>query len=125
MNILYQSLAVGVGAFFGGCLRSVLSTVLNQKGNRFRWGTIMANLIGSCFLGIVIGSVQLHEISDPTQLVAAIGFSGGLTTFSTFTSESFKMFRQAPKWQAWTYWCGTLVACMLMFWFGLWLNATI
>lgn len=35
MSILFQSFAVGIGAFFGGCLRSILSTVLNQKGNRF------------------------------------------------------------------------------------------
>lgn len=125
MNILFQSFAVGVGAFFGGCLRSILSTVLNQKSNTFKWGTIMANLIGSCFLGVVIGAVHLHEISDTTQLITAIGFSGGLTTFSTFTSETFKMFHQVSKWQAWTYWCGSVIACMLMFFFGLWLNVTI
>lgn len=125
MEILINSLAVGVGAFFGGSLRSLLSSVLNQKDVHFRWGTLMANLIGSCFLGIIIGAAQRHEISNITQLIAAIGFSGGLTTFSTFTSESFKMFKDAAKWRAWLYWCGTAVACIIMFFIGLWIKTFI
>ena len=125
MIILLQSLAVGIGAFFGGALRSLLSTVLNLSDNTYPWGTLMANIIGSCFLGIVTEAIVLSDLTSTTQLVTAIGFSGGLTTFSTFTLEVFKMFKKRNVSVGMVYWIGTVLVCLLAFVVGIFIKKVI
>lgn len=104
MNIIVTDLlAAGVGAFFGGGLRSLLSDVLNSDYDHYRWGTIMANLIGSLLIGVFAGMVTSDELRNTMNVLLATGFCGGLTTFSTFSLETLKYFKSGKKLLAWTY----------------------
>lgn len=47
--------AVAVGAFSGGCLRSLASGWLNRKDYAIPYGTLLVNLTGSLLVGIMLG----------------------------------------------------------------------
>ncbi len=44
--------AAGLGAFFGGCLRSLFSDWFNHAKAYLPYGTLAANLLGSLLIGI-------------------------------------------------------------------------
>jgi len=50
-------------------------------------GILAANVVGSLVLGVLTG-VAAHRAIDPDlRLAVAVGFCGGLTTFSTFMAQ--------------------------------------
>lgn len=59
-------------------------------GPLFPMGTLIVNVLG-CF---VIGSVYASEPSGPLGEFVLQGFCGALTTFSTFSLDSFRLFQQ-------------------------------
>ena len=86
-------LLVGLGSFFGGALRYLVSAVTNAAcGAAFPWGTLAVNLLGCAFLGVVLGFFARFNASlSPWCLFFSVGFCGGFTTFSTFANESLRM----------------------------------
>ena len=81
-------IAVGVGAAFGAWLRWGLSEWLNPRMPRFPLGTLAANLVGGYLVGFAVAYFAArHDIAPELRLFAITGFLGGLTTFSTFSSE--------------------------------------
>jgi CrcB protein len=80
--------AVGVGAMLGAWLRWGLSTWLNPRVPQFPLGTLAANLVGGYLVGFAIAYFAArHDLPPEARLFAITGFLGGLTTFSTFSSE--------------------------------------
>ena len=76
----------------GGAAGSVLRYAAGQalgppRPGAFPWHTFAVNVAGSLVLGIVLALVPAD---DPRHLrpLLAIGFCGGLTTFSTFGYET-------------------------------------
>jgi CrcB protein len=51
---------------------------------------VMANILGGFLMGVVIAST--NQLSNEMRFLLATGFLGGLTTFSTFSAESFTLF---------------------------------
>ena len=51
-------------------------------------GTLLANLIGSCLLGFLVGAIPS---STPLKAGLTTGLMGGLTTFSTLSLESAQL----------------------------------
>ena len=80
--------AVGLGAAFGAWLRWGLSTWLNPRVPHFPLGTLVANLVGGYLVGLAVGYFAArHDLAPEVRLFVVTGFLGGLTTFSTFSSE--------------------------------------
>src|SRR5438046_9793050 len=81
-------LAVGGGAAIGAWLRWGLGVMLNPVFPTLPLGTLSANLIGGLLMGFAMEIITRHAImSSELQLLTTTGFLGGLTTFSTFSSE--------------------------------------
>ena len=80
---------VFLGGGFGSVLRYLIGKWLNNTENGIPYGTFAANILGSLFIGIILGYAAKNEaISQHTTLLLATGFCGGFTTFSTFAYEN-------------------------------------
>lgn len=86
-----------------------------EMASTFPYGTLLINLSGCFFLGL-IGQFTLNRmvISPELRLAIAVGFFGGFTTFSSFGWETAKMF-QAGEWlRASTYVTASVVLGLLL-----------
>ena len=81
--------AVGIGAAIGAWLRWGFSVIWNALNPALPYGTLAANLLGGYLIGVAVGFFDTHPGLPPEwRLLAITGFLGGLTTFSTFSSEA-------------------------------------
>ena len=79
---------MGTGAALGAWLRWGLGAWLNPRLPHFPLGTLAANLIGGYLVGFAVAYFAArHDLAPELRLFAITGFLGGLTTFSTFSSE--------------------------------------
>lgn len=84
-----QLLLVFVGGGAGSVLRYIFGKFLNTTESGIPFGTFAANMLGSLFIGLILGWAAKNEaISHNTLLLLATGFCGGFTTFSTFAYEN-------------------------------------
>jgi CrcB protein len=84
----YSIAAVGVGAAAGAWFRWFLGLRLNPVFPTLPLGTLAANLIGGLLVGVAVAWFDRHpQVAPQARLFVITGFMGGLTTFSTFSSE--------------------------------------
>lgn len=81
----------------------------------FPYGTLLVNLTGCFFLGL-LGQIMLNRlvISADWRVAITIGFFGGYTTFSTFGWETAKMLEDGEWLRATTYVGASVVAGLLL-----------
>lgn len=91
-----EYLWIGVGGFFGVNARYLVTMwAANRWSADFPYGTMLANVSG-CFLIAFFVTLATERLAIPTEprLFAAVGFLGGFTTFSTFSMETFLLFKE-------------------------------
>jgi fluoride exporter len=89
-------LSVFIGAGFGACLRWWLGLRLNPVFPTIPVGTLAANLIGGYVIGLAVAFFAAKtELPPEARLFVITGFLGGLTTFSTFSSEVVNLLGEA------------------------------
>lgn len=71
----------------GAACRWLLTVGLGSMGG-LAAGTLAANLVGCFAAGILAGCFAVFPVNDALRLLLVTGFLGGLTTFSTFSTES-------------------------------------
>jgi CrcB protein len=85
---MWPVIAISIGASIGALARWGLGLWLSAPGSVIPWGTLAANLIGGYLIGIAVAVFQALPHLDPIWRLALVtGFLGGLTTFSSFSSE--------------------------------------
>ncbi len=110
----------GFGAL--GCLaRYFLSGwVYALLGRGFPYGTFAVNIFGAFFIGLVMEfSMRSTMISQNLRIGLAIGFLGGLTTFSTFSFETFKLLEDGQFAVALANVLLSVTVCLLFTWIGI------
>lgn len=81
-------LAISLGAALGALLRWGLGLGLNHLFPALPPGTLLANLVGGYGIGVAMAVfAQAGSLPPEWRLFVITGFLGGLTTFSTFSSE--------------------------------------
>ena len=99
------SVAGGVGA----SLRLIVDGLVRSiAGSQLPWGTLFINVAGSLALGALVGS-------QPSALVAAVGGTGllgGFTTFSTASFETAVLVLERRPIAGFAYAAGTLLAAV-------------
>ncbi|MHB1483489.1 MAG: fluoride efflux transporter CrcB [Saccharofermentanales bacterium] len=86
---------VAIGGAFGSLTRFQLGKVVsNKSGSSYPVGTFFINISGAFLLGVLSG---MNPIDKNFYLLAADGFLGAYTTFSTFMYEGFSMFNDKKK----------------------------
>jgi CrcB protein len=89
--------------------------VQTRAGGTFPYGTMLVNLTGCFFLGL-IGQLMLSRllISPEWRVAIAVGFFGGYTTFSSFGWETAKMMETGEWARASAYVGASVVAGILL-----------
>ena len=82
-------LLVMLGGAVGSAARYLVTHISSDLSNHhgFPFGTLFVNVIGSFAVGYILTWSGDHA-HDRWRLLAATGFCGGFTTFSTFAFET-------------------------------------
>jgi fluoride exporter len=92
---LRSIIAIFIGAGLGALLRWWLGLTLNSYFPSIPPGTLAANLIGGYIIGVAVAVFAASSAFAPEwRLFIITGFCGGLTTFSTFSSEIVMLLQQ-------------------------------
>ncbi len=77
---------------------------LHYLGHGYPWGTLIVNIVGSLFMGIMIGKfAQMEHVSPELRALLATGFLGAFTTFSTFSLDFVTLWERGAMLQALGY----------------------
>jgi fluoride exporter len=78
---------IGIGLLggLGACARVLLGAAVDRRADSpFPWGTLAVNLSGTFALGLIVGA----GAGSDAYLLAATGFLGAFTTFSTWVVDA-------------------------------------
>lgn len=105
----------------GGLARYYLSGwVYGLLGRAFPYGTIAVNIIGAYLIGLIMElGLRSTVISDTLRLGLTVGFLGGLTTFSTFSYETFSLLEDGQFLIAFINVMASVAVCLLFTWLGI------
>ncbi|MFI6769598.1 fluoride efflux transporter CrcB [Streptomyces sp. NPDC050355] len=85
-------LLVMAGAMVGAPLRFLTDRWVQARHDTvFPWGTFVVNTVGSLILGLLTGAAAAGAASTHVQLLVGTGLCGALTTYSTFSYETFRL----------------------------------
>jgi fluoride exporter len=102
--------AVGTLARYG-----LQGLVQVRTGGSFPYGTLLVNLTGCFFLGLIAQfTLNRMVISPDWRIAIAVGFFGGYTTFSSFGWETAKMMEDGEWLRASAYVGASVVAGLLL-----------
>ena len=85
--------AVALGGSIGAITRYLVSTWAAERfGANFPYGTLFVNAAGCLMIGFFMTLTTERLIVSPYwRLIFAVGFLGGLTTFSSYSYETFQL----------------------------------
>lgn len=94
---MQKILVVAAGGSLGAVARYLISLWAAERyGTTFPSGTLIANVIGCFIIGAFMTITTERFIVNPYwRLLVTVGFVGGLTTFSSFSFETFKLLEDA------------------------------
>lgn len=122
LNKLFKSkmikslLLVGAGGALGSIARYLVSVLFFYYAIYSGWATLLVNVVGSFLIGLFI-----PMLSSNGYLFAVVGFCGGFTTFSTFSTQALQLFQAGERFTAATYVALSLVVSVLMVLLGMYL----
>ncbi len=101
---------VFLGGGLGSSLRFLISRHLNIATQTIPWGTFSVNILGSLFLGFILGFVvKSTSLSGNTILFLTTGFCGGFTTFSAFAFDNMEFLKSGDYLNFSIYTLGSLI----------------
>lgn len=103
-------LAIAIGGALGALARYGLAGWVQQlTGGTFPLGTLLVNLLGALFLGVVVRLFEGLALDPVWRGFLAIGLAGGFTTFSTFAWEGLTLLQDGEPVRALLYLGGSVV----------------
>ncbi|WP_298543883.1 fluoride efflux transporter CrcB [uncultured Porphyromonas sp.] len=121
--MLRQLLLVALGGAIGSAMRYLTAILLARHyTGSIPLATLVVNVLGCFLIGLLIG---LCSETTYLRLLFITGFCGGFTTFSTFTAESYVMFREGAYGLALLYIAGSVLIGLLALWVGLYVSRII
>lgn len=111
--------------FIGGGLGSLLRYALTfipffNPSTTHPLPTLAANVLASLFLGYLSYlTLNAVELPSSVKLGLTVGLCGGLSTFSTFTAESFELIQAGQLLEFFLYALGSIVLCLAAFLIGI------
>ena len=105
----------------GGLTRYYLSGwIYTLLGRAFPYGTFVVNITGAYLIGLIMElGLRSTFIPDTLRIGLTVGFLGGLTTFSTFSYETFSLLEEGQFLVAFVNILGSVAVCLLFTWLGI------
>ena len=109
---------VFVGGAIGSMCRFWLSGFVAERfGETFPYGTLIVNLVGSWIIGLAAGWIA--HFNDPFWASAAkqllmVGICGGLTTFSSFSLQTWNLMLSGRWGSAFTNVLVSTILCLAL-----------
>lgn len=100
---------VALGGAVGSVFRYGVAQLLLSQPSAFPKQTLLVNLAGSLFIGLLFGLLQRQALSSTHYQLLAVGFCGGFTTFSAVSLEALQMLKQEQYGMAAIYVSSTLI----------------
>lgn len=117
---------VFLGGGLGSSLRYGLHLLFKNTSSQYPIGTFTANLIGCLLIGIFFGILhKLDVLKGEAHFFFIVGFTGGLTTFSSFALDNVHLFKSGSLLQPLIYSFGSIIMGILMVVIGLWFSKTL
>ena len=132
-----ELLFVAVGGSLGALARYGIGVVASQAlGKSFPWGTLIANVAGCFVMGIVLeimADLESHSTLTATvraqinfwHKAVAIGFLGGLTTFSSFGADTLRELQRGQPGVALANVAAHVVLSLVAVWLGMAITAAV
>lgn len=100
--MFYQLVAIFLGGGLGSIARfGVTKGVFTYFKNDLPLGTFLANLLACLVLGLAFGKYEpMFSGKNFWYFFLIIGFTGGFSTFSTFSFETLVLFKTGQIWYA-------------------------
>lgn len=114
-------LAMGLAGALGAISRYLAGGwVARMLPAAFPFGTLLVNVTGSLFLGIVFELGTSRAMINPELRTAlGVGFLGAFTTFSTFSLETVNLLREGSYLLAGTNVMSNMALCLFAAWLGI------
>lgn len=120
-----ELVAVALGGALGSLGRWELGRVLSAALPGVPAGTFAANVLAGLVIGLVTGLGSVTPLPERTRLLLTVGLCGGLSTFSTFTNETFQLAEAGDLLGAALNVAANVVACLVAVWAGTRLGAAL
>jgi fluoride exporter len=115
-------LAIGLGSFFGGVSRYLVSEFVKTfTSQNLPHATFVVNLVGCFLIGICFSLLEKNFLDKTWFAIIGIGFLGGFTTFSAFSLDTFKLLREQNYTVLVWYIFGSVVLGLLATILGYWI----
>ncbi len=109
MVLLY----IALGGALGSVLRYVLGGAIQRVTHAgFPYGTFAVNVIGCFLIGVLIKLFMNVEPAPSLRAFLIVGFCGGFTTFSAFTSETIGLAEAGAYLKAAAYVLASVTLCL-------------
>lgn len=103
----------GAGALGCGVRYLVGMWAQQRLGDRFPYGTLIVNLVGSFAIALVMElSVRIVDFPPNLRLALVTGFIGGMTTYSSFNFETTQLAMAGGTGRALLNLAVTVVGCI-------------
>ena len=118
-----QLFFVFIGGGIGSVLRYLISFIFKNNSYNFPWSTFIVNMIGCFLIGLIFGYLNKNEyLKDSLTSILIVGFCGGFTTFSTFASENFQLFKSEYFLTLFVYVLSSILIGIGLVLFGFWFS---
>ncbi len=113
---------VALGGAFGASGRHLVGQwALRNLDSGFPWGTFIVNVVGSLFMGVLIGWLMTKQGGQNLKLFLATGFLGGFTTFSAFSLDAINLLERKTIGPFIFYVGGSIIIAVIALALGLWI----
>jgi CrcB protein len=112
---------VAIGGGIGATARYLISLLAADRfGVSFPYGTLIVNLVGCLIIGAFMTAATERFVASPHwRLFVTVGFTGGLTTFSSFSYETFSLLGEGDVFLALSNVLLNMILAFLATWMGI------
>ena len=120
MSMALDLAIIALGGGIGSVSRYLVTIWAAERfGSAFPYGTLLVNVAGSFIIGLFMTLfLERIELDPQWRLFIAVGFLGGLTTFSSFSYESLTLLSEGNLAGAGLNIMGSVVVGVVCAWFG-------